>query len=330
MARWLAVLFLAGSTLSLVAMLLPHWRRQDTTATVISAAAGYPLAFLLFRFGERAPRTVFHALLASGTAIITLGVYFGNDGAGSLTAAVFYIWVALYAFTFFSRLWAAAHVGLVGLGYALVLAVQHVHAGAAQWLLVVGTAVVSGIVVAMLVDEVRSVARRDGLTGLYNRRALEEDLERTLAVNRREHHDVAMAILDLDDFKGHNTELGHHGADRLLVALASAWTDELRAGDCLARYGGDEFALVCPRTTVDEAHQLVDRLRSVTPAPVKFSAGLAGWISGETGENLERRADDALLEAKRSGRGLTVLAPSVGTGTASARPPVPVASPIPR
>jgi diguanylate cyclase (GGDEF)-like protein len=312
MARWLAVLFVAGSTLSLIAMLLPHWARQDTTATVISAMAAYPAAGVLLFAGERLPRVAFHLLLALGTLIITLGVYFGNDGTGSLTAAVFYIWVALYAFTFFSRRWAVVHIAVVGIGYGTVLSVRHVHAGAAQWLLVVGTTVASGMVVAALVDEVRAVARRDGLTGLWNRRALEEDLDRHLKSARRDHHSVTLAIIDLDDFKDHNTTLGHHGADRLLVELAHGWSAELRPDDCLARYGGDEFALVCPRSTVDDVEQLVRRLRSVAPSPVGFSAGIAGWAHGESAEELERRADDALLDAKRSGRASTLVAPGPG------------------
>lgn len=309
MARWLAVLFIAGSTLSLVAMLLPHWARQDTAATVITALAAYPAAAVLLIVGERLPRVAFHLLLVLGTLIITLGVYFGNDGTGSLTAAVFYIWVALYAFTFFSRRWAAVHVAIVGAAYGAVLVVLGVRAGAAQWLLVVGTTIASGLVVASLVDEVRAVARRDGLTGLWNRRALEEDLERHLRSAGRDGHAVTLAILDLDDFKDHNTKLGHHGADRLLVDLAESWSGQLRPDDCLARYGGDEFALVCPRSTVDDVEQLVRRLRSASPSPVRFSAGIAAWSRGESAEELERRADDALLDAKRSGRALTHVAP---------------------
>jgi diguanylate cyclase (GGDEF)-like protein len=301
-------------------MLLPHWERQDTGATIVSALGAFPAAGVLLLVGERLPRAAFHVLLALGTLIITAGVYFGNDGTGSLTAAVFYIWVALYAFTFFSRCWAAVHIAIVGVGYGTVLFVQHVHAGAAQWLLVVGTTVVSGMVVAALVGDVRSVARRDGLTGLWNRRALEEDLERHLKSAGRDDHAVTLAILDLDDFKSYNTELGHHGADRLLVELARAWSDELRPDDCLARYGGDEFALVCPRATVDDVDHLVRRLRSIAPPPVRFSAGVAGWFRGESAEDLERRADDALLDAKRSGRSLTLVAPFPDPDAAMRRP----------
>jgi diguanylate cyclase (GGDEF)-like protein len=324
MARWLAVLYICGSTLSLVSLALPHWRTQDTTATVVCALGGYPVAAILLVRGARLPRIAFHLLLATGTAIITLGVYFGHQGGGSLTAAVFYIWVALYAFNFFPRPVAAVHVVVIALGYAIVLWVEGVEGGAAQWLLVVGTAVVSGLVVSMLVEEVRSVARRDGLTGLWNRRALEEDLERHLAGAARERFAVTVAIIDVDHFKQCNSALGHHGADAVLVELAARWARELRACDCLARYGGDEFAIVFPRSTVPEVGAVLDRLRRSLPEGITVSAGVAGWNAPETGEELERRADSALFEAKRRGRNRVV------TTAAAASPAPPVLSGRPR
>jgi diguanylate cyclase (GGDEF)-like protein len=302
MARWLGTLFICGSTLSLVSLALPHWEQQDTRSTAICALAGYPMAVLLFRYGARLPRIAFHALLAIGTLIITLGVYFGHNAGGSLTASVFYIWVALYSFNFFSRAVAAAHIVLIGVCYGTVLAIQGVEGGAALWVLVVGTALVSGLVVASLVEEVRSVARRDGLTGLWNRRALEEDLDRLLATANREHFDVAFAILDIDHFKRCNDSVGHHGADDVLMQLARSWSAELRPSDSLARFGGDEFAIVFPRSTETEALAVLERLRDVAPAPITFSAGVTAWRPGEAVDVFEGRADALLYQAKRDGR----------------------------
>lgn len=302
MARWLGTLYLCGSTLSLVSLALPHWHQQDTRSTAICALLGYPLAALLFLFGRHLPRFAFHVLLAAGTAIITLGVYFGHNAGGSLTASVFYIWVALYAYNFFPRRTANAHIVWIALCYGAVLWIQDIEGGAAQWILVVGTAVVSGLVVAALVEEVRSVGRCDGLTGLRNRRALEEDLERLLSTASRDPFDVTFAILDIDHFKDCNDNFGHHGADGILIELATRWTDEMRPSDSLARFGGDEFAIVFPRSSIDESLTVLERLRDTAPSGITFSAGVAAWMPGETPEALEGRADALLYQAKREGR----------------------------
>jgi diguanylate cyclase (GGDEF)-like protein len=175
-------------------------------------------------------------------------------------------------------------------------------------LLVVGTAIVSGLVVAALVEEVRSVGRRDGLTGVWNRRALEEDLTRVLAGANRDQHPVAFAILDLDRFKTCNDTLGHHGADGILMQLAAIWTNELRPTDLLARFGGDEFAIVFPRSTISESVIVLERLRDAAPTGITFSAGIASWRPGEAPDALEGRADALLYQAKREGRDRIVAA----------------------
>jgi len=120
---------------------------------------------------------------------------------------------------------------------------------------------------------------------------------------------VTLAIIDLDDFKQYNTRVGHNGADAILVELSTRWSCELRPDDCLARYGGDEFALVCPRSSQAEVVRLLERLRETAPTPVTFSAGLATWLPGETAEDLERRADAALFAAKDRGAGAVTAAP---------------------
>ena len=301
-ARSLGILFICGSTLSLISLALPHWHRQNTTSTAICALAAYPIAALLFMVGERLPNACFHVLVGFGTFIITFGVYFGRNAGGSMTASVFYVWVALYAFNFFPRRAALGHIAWIAICYAAVLAVQHADGGAAQWLLTVGTALVSGFVVAALVDEVRAVARRDGLTGLWNRRALEEDLERLLSTASRDPFEVTFAIIDIDHFKSCNDSFGHHGADDILMKLATRWSEQLRPSDSLARFGGDEFAILFPRSSVRESVTVLERLRDVAPTGITFSAGVASWTPGETPEHFEGRADALLYQAKRDGR----------------------------
>ena len=113
---------------------------------------------------------------------------------------------------------------------------------------------------------------------------------------------MSFAILDIDHFKGCNDSFGHHGADGILMELAARWTAELRPSDSLARFGGDEFAILFPRSTVTESVTVLERLRDAAPTGITFSAGVASWSRGEPPDALEGRADALLYQAKREGR----------------------------
>jgi diguanylate cyclase (GGDEF)-like protein/PAS domain S-box-containing protein len=159
-----------------------------------------------------------------------------------------------------------------------------------------------------LVRSLEQLALTDELTGLPNRRAWEDGLNRELARAAREGHPVCVAMIDLDDFKGFNDERGHLAGDALLAETAAAWNAELRASDLLARYGGEEFAAVIPAWPIDAAVAVIDRMRAVTPAGLTCSAGVASWNRTETSMELFGRADAALYEAKHTGRNRTVAA----------------------
>jgi len=304
----LGILFLAGATLSLVALVVPHWRGGDDGAIAAVAASGYPVAVLLILARGRLPTWLIHTLLALGTADVTAGVYLGHSHDGSLTTSILYVWVALYAFHFFTWRGAAVHLAWVGAAYGSMLAYQHYRAGPGQWLFVLGTAVVAGAFVASLNAEVRRSARTDALTGLANRRAWEEIISREVARADRGQRPLCVALIDLDDFKLLNDEQGHLAGDRFLQRTAAAWQHAIRGGDVLTRFGGDEFAVLLPDTEPGRAAEALERLRAATPDEVHFSAGLAPWREGDHGDELVARADAALYEAKRLGKGRTVIA----------------------
>ncbi|MBV8529020.1 MAG: diguanylate cyclase, partial [Candidatus Dormibacteraeota bacterium] len=146
-------------------------------------------------------------------------------------------------------------------------------------------------------------ARQDALTGIPNRRAWEEELSRALARSRRNGSSLTVAMLDLDNFKTYNDDWGHGRGDELLREIAARWTEPLREVDLLARIGGDEFAVLLPGSTVEEARNVMERLRDASAALIVFSAGLAGWDGVESGESLMARADAALYNSKRTGAG---------------------------
>jgi diguanylate cyclase (GGDEF)-like protein len=158
-----------------------------------------------------------------------------------------------------------------------------------------------------VMDALDRMAREDALTGITNRRGLDEGLTIELARARRTGLELTVAMLDLDYFKRYNDRRGHAAGDSLLRTAAQAWRRQLRPTDFLARYGGEEFTLVLPSCDADAACQLIERLRPVVPDRQTFSAGVATWERHESPEQLLARADGALLVAKKQGRNRTVV-----------------------
>jgi diguanylate cyclase (GGDEF)-like protein len=154
---------------------------------------------------------------------------------------------------------------------------------------------------ADLMERVTRLARHDDLTGLANRRTWDEHLTMEVSRADRTGSSLCVAILDLDHFKWFNDEHGHLAGDRLLKAASAAWNAQLRPTDLLARWGGEEFALALPETTLDGAVQLIERLRGCTPMDQTFSAGVTE-VSGRDSLAIMQAADSALYLAKESGR----------------------------
>ena len=152
------------------------------------------------------------------------------------------------------------------------------------------------------------MARTDALTGLPNRRAWDEALDRELARAGRSGSPVCVALLDLDHFKQFNDLNGHPAGDTHLKEAASLWRERLRSGDLIARYGGEEFAVLLGGTDLGQGREVIESLRACVPREESVSAGIAQWDDSESGPELVARADRALYEAKRMGRDRTVAA----------------------
>ncbi|HEV7481731.1 MAG TPA: diguanylate cyclase [Solirubrobacterales bacterium] len=162
-----------------------------------------------------------------------------------------------------------------------------------------------------LLTEVAALARSDALTGLPNRRALDEQLPREMARARRYEAGLCLAIIDLDRFKDFNDENGHLAGDAMLRECAVAWDSQLRGADTIVRFGGEEFLVVIPDAGLEAASELVERLRAVTPDDQTCSAGIACWDFSESADELVDRADSALYRAKAAGRDRLVQAPRI-------------------
>jgi diguanylate cyclase (GGDEF)-like protein/PAS domain S-box-containing protein len=153
-----------------------------------------------------------------------------------------------------------------------------------------------------LLAKVEALAVTDALTGLPNRRVLDEQLPREFASARRAGSSLCLGIIDLDRFKAFNDANGHLAGDDLLRECAIAWDSHLRAEDTVVRFGGEEFLVLLPGASSDEASEILERLRAATPGGQTCSAGLACWDLSESAEDLIGRADAALYRAKEQGR----------------------------
>src|SRR5262249_5243243 len=116
-----------------------------------------------------------------------------------------------------------------------------------------------------LLAKVEEMARSDALTGLPNRRALDERLPLEIMRARRAGSDLCVAIIDIDHFKSYNDAHGHLAGDELLRECAAAWDATLRGEDLLVRFGGEEFLVMLPGITIEQAEKVVERLREATP-----------------------------------------------------------------
>jgi two-component system, cell cycle response regulator len=167
-------------------------------------------------------------------------------------------------------------------------------------------------------EDLDRISRTDALTGLRNRRHVEEYLAKLTSLARRNLEPIAVLVIDIDHFKSVNDEHGHEAGDAVLREVAGRMQDSVRLEDMVGRWGGEEFLVVLPNTTDQGAAELAERLRQVvadTPCrladgdavQVTISVGCAASLIDDAGI-LVRSADAAMYEAKQTGRNRVVVA----------------------
>jgi diguanylate cyclase (GGDEF)-like protein len=269
---------------------LPRWERHPAWMQALPCLVPFVMIGLVRGFNE--------SPIAAYSPVVLLPVF----------------WFALYG-TRVQLLVAVIGVGItyavpspaLGGGYPATEAIA-----AILWMVIAG---IAGFVISELVRQrevlgtrLELAARTDALTGLPNRRAWDEELEREIAHAGRTETPLCVALLDLDFFKQYNDLNGHPAGDTHLKEVASLWRSRLRSADLIARYGGEEFAVLLTATDAEQASQAIETLRACVPRDETVSAGIAQWNGGESGGELLGRADEALYRAKRAGRDQAVAA----------------------
>jgi len=305
----------AGALVAASVLVLPHSPQMNETGMLVLAGLGLIAAGAIWVWRRSWPLWFFQLSTASGSVILGFCVIWSGEASSAYPLLI--LWVAIFSAYFFTAAQTAAQLVFGGLIYALAL-LTHPYPGsnaAAHWLLtMVPFAFVAAMVNTMvtwrrlleaereeLLIETIELARTDPLTGLPNRRAWRDELDRELARASRG-GSLCVAMLDLDHFKQFNDEHGHVAGDALLQELAQVWSLVVRPSDTLARYGGEEFALLLPDCVREGAAEVVERLRTMIPGDQHCSAGLACWDGSESPLSLIERADARLYTAKGAGR----------------------------
>ncbi len=158
-------------------------------------------------------------------------------------------------------------------------------------------------------EKIKRLSEEDYLTRLYNRRKVHEIIETELVRSRRYDSAFAILLLDIDDFKKINDTFGHNAGDKVLVKFSSIIEQTVRESDIAGRWGGEEFLIICPETTIDGATSLAEKLREnidnnkfKIAGNITASIGVTGIQHGDNVKSLIQRADKALYSAKKAGK----------------------------
>ncbi len=288
---------------------------RDTSVVRMLDVACILLALVLQPMWPRLRPWLHNAVIAFATVAVALAITASGGGSTAIAYAVVFLLPVAYAFFTQAPLVGAGHLLLaMALGSAALTDSPGV--GFGEQTIVWGTLAMVSIIVGWLVraaDEVEV----DALTGLTNRRGADRVLT-TLIADGPERAPVVV-LVDIDHFKAYNDAESRDGGDRLLVDLARSFSPLLPPGATFARYGGDDFLVVLPGATRDEASATAEALQAAVPGDATCSIGMATWEPGESRSTLLARADVALYAAKRAGRGRVQHHHGAGAGAREVR-----------
>jgi len=287
---WLIAAIDFGIVMGLLGALAYSWRTDDTART------GF-----------------FLALIPCTGGATTIALLVGTHG-------LFWLFPALICSFLLTKPWIAVSLTLS----ALAVVVTHGGAFATEsemWAFTISTLVACSCVYAFALrsedqrNRLQHLALLDPLTGVKNRRSMDEELARAVADRERNGTHYGLVLADLDHFKAINDEHGHSLGDKILVDFVTLLDLNTRRADQVFRFGGEEFVLLLPnvdenslQAAMEHLHQVIQKSLRSPSGPVTASFGTALLLEGDSAEQWLARADAALYEAKQRGRNCTVSA----------------------
>jgi diguanylate cyclase (GGDEF)-like protein len=297
----LSLLFLFKGLVCLGAVVFPISSAEPTELVGVAGALALVAASGVWLFASRITLLGFELLAAAGSLVTSSLVAHAVTHGGMMIAAFAYPWIAIYSAHFFPRRAVTAQALLISVGFGVGLLLGHLPHVAIYWAVVTVTIWSICILLGSLSETMRRQVGTDYLTGLLNRSGFLAAALRERSLANRTGAPLALAVIDLDNFKQVNDRAGHAAGDELLAALGRCWRERLRPSDILARHGGDEFVLLLPATTPTAAALVLDRLRG-EQEPVDWSTGISEWLPGEDIDAPLARADELLYNAKLATR----------------------------
>lgn len=265
---------------------------------LVGGAVAFAIALVVFILGSRLTLPTAAALVSSSAGVLLYLAITSHTEIRALNSGILFFTLFIYLIWFMPR-WLARFLGYTWLGlYSLSVVLRYDGEIDLALTTLVTTAVVIGELIGRFKDGLEAATLTDPLCNIWNRRGFHIVLDREVAGAERTGNPVAVLFIDLDNFKEVNDTYGHSEGDRLLIEFARFLGRGTRPQDTLARIGGDEFALLLPDTTLEEAREIGDRLRSMETS-IEWSAGTAELIAGESAHALVSRADGLMMAQKR-------------------------------
>ncbi|MDG4665728.1 bifunctional diguanylate cyclase/phosphodiesterase [Mycobacterium sp. 236(2023)] len=300
-ARTAGSCFLFGGVLIALITTLAPAHFDDAALQYTNAAIATSIGLTVLWTGSRVTLWQFHVLVVAASLQITASVL-GSTGIASVSVATLFVFIACSAF-FVAWPTAAAHVAV---GVVCCVAALSFRPDV-PWFTGVVTAAVTAAIGTLIIILGQSVAKAelDDATGVLNRRGFDRAIAAEIGQAHTEEAGPAVILICVDSYAAIHTEFGDHAGDELMQQLATLWLGVLTPEQVLARRANDEFIVMLPEATEQEALALTQRLR--VGSSQEFSAGVSAWDVGESAAHVLKRADIALRRARSVGRNHTML-----------------------